>query len=83
MTARLLLWVMRVSFWTVVVVMSFHKDPCPRANDGAHNTIRQMSAPTTLLGSDMPGRSQRTLLAWPDGTFLQVCRVQSSVLRLT
>ena len=28
-TARLLLWMMRVSFWTVVFVMSFRKDLCP------------------------------------------------------
>ena len=30
--------------------MSFHKDPCSRANNGAHNTVRQMSTPTTLFG---------------------------------
>ena len=39
MTAHPLLWMMRVSFWTVVVVVSSRKDPCPRASDGAHNTV--------------------------------------------
>jgi hypothetical protein len=50
MIAHQLLWVMRVSFWTVVVVVSFRSDPCPRANGGAHDTVRQMSVPTTLFG---------------------------------
>ena len=39
MTVGPLLWVMRVSFWTVVVVVSSRKNPWPRANDGAYNTV--------------------------------------------
>ena len=43
--------------------------------DGTHNTVGKISAPTTLFGSVMLGRSQ--------GTVLQVYRVRSLVLRLT
>ena len=65
---------------------------------GAHNTVdAQMHVVGSIvlfwygkcrrlqhcLSFDMSRRLQSTLLAWPDSTVLQVCRVRSSVLRLT
>ena len=52
------------------------------ANIGAHNTVRQISVPTTLLGkcrrpqyylaSDTLGRLHSAYLAWPSGIVLKV-----------
>ena len=45
-----------------------------KTNDDAHNTVRAL---TCLEGLKVP------VLSHPDSTFLQACRVWSSVLRLT
>ena len=42
------------------------KNPCPRVNDGAHNTVSKCQRLQHCLSSDMPKRSQSTLLAWID-----------------